>query len=159
MSKIAVRKADNNTLDSLNSISNAIRNRAFQLSQNGSGSNDASSNWTQAERDLFSVPNSQLTENDQQFQVQVALPGCDSNGMEVIAMSNSIVIRAAASRQSASLQDRTLFNDLDTRTMYRRFDLPSAIDTSQVTATLDNGMLSISAQKSASGSKSSAAGA
>jgi len=159
MAKIAVRKADNTTIDSLNNISNAIRNRAYQMSQDGSGSNDSSSNWAQAERDLFCIPNSQLMENDSQFQVQIALPGCDASSMEVVATSNSIVVRAAASRQSASLQDRTLFSDMDARTMYRRFDLPSSIDMSQVTANLDNGMLSISATKSASGSKSSAAGA
>jgi len=159
MAKIAVRKADNTTMDSLNNILNAIRNRAYQISQGGSGNSDASSNWAQAERDLFCVPNSQLMENDSQFQVQIALPGCDASSMEIVATSNSIVIRAAASRQSASLQDRTLFSDMDARTMYRRFDFSSSIDISQVTANLDNGMLSISAQKAASSSKSSAAGA
>ncbi len=95
MAKIAVRKADNTTMDSLNNILNAIRNRAFQISQDGSGNNDSSSNWAQAERDLFCVPNSQLMENDSQFQVQIALPGCDASSMEIVATSNSIVIRAS----------------------------------------------------------------
>ena len=165
MSQVTVRRADSSNavsqsiVDSLNNISNSIRSRAFALSQtSGATSNsDATRNWLQAERDLFSVPDSQLTENAQQYQMQVSAAGYEANNLEVIAMSNSIVVRSSGNRTNASSSGQMVYSDLDSRMLYRRFDLSSSIDVSQVTASLDSGMLTISARKSAS--KSSAASA
>ena len=166
MSQVTVRKADKNNsstsslLESLNSISNSIRSRAFELSRSRGGANgDATRDWLQAEKDLFCVPESQLSENENMYQMQVAVPGCDSTNVEVIALSSSIVVRSSSGRSNSGQQGRTISSDFDSRMMFRRFDLSSSIDTSNVTANLDNGMLSISAQKSTSGSRSSAAGA
>ena len=75
-------------------------------------------------------------------------------------MANSVVVRSSSSNsRGMSGSGRIVYSDFDSRMMLRRFDLSSAIDMSKVSATLDNGMLSISAQKSASAQKSSAAGA
>ena len=165
MSQVTVRRADSSSAasqsitDSLNTITNSIRSRAFQLSQTSGATNnsDATRNWIQAERDLFSVPDSQLTENAQQYQMNVSAAGYDASSLEVIASSNSIVVRSSGNRASTNSSGQTVYSDMDSRMLYRRFDLSSSIDASQVTASLDNGMLTISARKSAS--KSSAASA
>ncbi len=173
MSQVTVLKADNDSsIQSLNNITNAIRNRANQLAQSGSGtgtgsgsgsgsSSDATRNWLQAERDLFCVPEATLSESDQQFSIQVAAAGNTSNNLEVIATSNSLTVRSTSGNGMSSTsgsQGNIVFSDVDSRMLYRRFDLPSSIDTGQVTASLDNGMINISAQKaSASTRRSSAA--
>ncbi len=155
-----VRADSSSSLESLNSITNAIRNRANQLSQSGGGSSgDATRNWLQAERDLFCVPEATLSENDQQFNIQVATPGCSSSNLEVIATSDSLILRSTmnTSLASASGQGSIVYSDVDSRMLFRRFDLSSSIDTSQVSATMDNGILNISAQKSTGSRRSSAA--
>lgn len=174
-SQVTVLRADSmSSLESLNNITNAIRNRANQLAQgtagpsggssggsnSGGSNNDATSNWLQAERDLFCVPEATLSENDQQFNIQVAAAGCDSGNLEVIATSNSLVVRSTRSMSlnSSSGQGNIVYSDFDSRALFRRFDLASPIDTSQVTASLDNGMLNVSALKaSASARRSTAA--
>jgi HSP20 family molecular chaperone IbpA len=158
---VTVLRADtSSSLESLNSITNAIRNRANQLAQSqGGSSGDATRNWLQAERDLFCVPESTLSENDQQFSIQVATPGSDSSNLEVIATSNSLIVRSTSntSLSAASSQGNIVYSDVDSRMLFRRFDLSSTIDTSQVSATLDSGMLTITAQKGAGSRRSSAA--
>jgi HSP20 family molecular chaperone IbpA len=185
MSQVTVVRADNaSSLESLNNITNAIRNRAAQLAQssggtnqggmnqngasqgganqsganqggtNQNGSSDATRNWLQAERDLFCVPASTLTENDQQFSITVAAAGCDSGNLEVIATSNVLIVRSSTNNtMAANGQGNIVFSDMDSRALYRRFDLSSSIDTSQVTASLDNGMLTIAAQKAGAGTR------
>lgn len=155
-----VRADSSSSLESLNSITNAIRLRANQLSQSqGGSSGDATRNWLQAERDLFCVPEATLSENEQQFSIQVATPGSNSSNLEVIATSDSLIVRSTsgASLSSASSQGSILYSDVDSRMLYRRFDLSSSIDTSQVSATMDNGMLNIAAPKSTGSRRSSAA--
>lgn len=160
-SQVTVLRADSSgSLESLNSITNMIRNRANQLSQSRDGSSgDATRNWLQAERELFSVPEATLSENDQQFSIQVATPGCSSSNLEVVATSNSLIVRGTSnsSLSAASSQGSIVYSDVDSRMMFRRFDLSSSIDTSQVSATLDNGMLTIVAQKTTGSRRSSAA--
>jgi len=183
MSQVTVLRADNSgSLESLNNITSAIRNRAAQLAQgtggmgqsgtgqsgtnqsgtnNSGGSSDATRNWLQAERDLFCVPAATLSENDQQFSITVAVAGWDSGNLEVIATSNSVIVRSSTGNNlslGANGQGSILYSDIDSRPLFRRFDLSSAVDTSQVTATLDSGMLSIAALKAgASKSRSTAA--
>jgi HSP20 family molecular chaperone IbpA len=173
MSQLTVLRADSSgSLESLNNITNAIRKRAAQLAQGtggtnqsgmkeGGGDSDATRNWLQAERDLFCVPGATLSENDQQFSITVAVAGWDSGNLEVIATSNSVIVRSSTGNNlslGASGQGSILYSDIDSRALFRRFDLSSAVDTSQVTATLDNGVLSITAQKAGAGrSRSTAA--
>ena len=119
-SQVTVLRAEStSSLQSLNTITNAIRNRAAQLAQSGGSSssgtsgtsnsgsgnfannqsgssNDATRNWLQAERDLFNVPEATLSENDQQFNIAVAAAGCDSSDLEVIATSNSVIVRSTS---------------------------------------------------------------
>jgi HSP20 family molecular chaperone IbpA len=171
MSQVSVRRAEGNSsagaqsiLESLNGVSDSIRNRAFQLFEShGSSSGNELNDWLQAERDLFSIPPSELSETDREYRIQVAVPGFDSKELDVIAQANTIMVRGSSSSSSSgsnggdSSSSQVQYSDFTSKTLMRRFELSSSIDMSGVTAKLDNGMLSILATKSTSGSKSSAA--
>ena len=182
-----LRADSTSSLASVNGITNAIRNRAAQIAQgaasgsgnagsgggnsnagsgssgtgnsSGNSSNDATSNWLRAERDLFNVPEATLTETDQQFSITVSAAGCDAGTLQVIATANSLMVLSTAGAGGRSMNTRgnIVYSDVDSRTMFRRFDLPSSIDNSQVTVSLDNGILSIAAQKAAAGNRRSSA--
>lgn len=182
-SNVTVLRADStSSLESLNTITNAIRTRAAQIAQGSGGSNtgntssgsgnsggnsgsssgntnDATSNWLQAERDLFNVPEATLTENDNQFSITITAAGCDSNNLEVIATSNSVIVRSTGMSRTAAAgaSGNIVYSDIDSRMLFRRFDVSSAIDTSQVSASLDNGMLTVNAQKANAASRRSTA--
>lgn len=157
---ITILRAENAALvESLNAITSLIRNRANQLAQNGQGNGDATRNWLQAERELFCIPNASLAENDQEYSIQLATPGCNSTNLEVVATANSLTVRStsSASLMNTASQTSIVFSDLDSRMLYRSFDLPSAVDSSQVTATLDNGVLTIVALKASASTRRSTA--
>lgn len=181
-SQVTVLRADStSSLESLNTITNAIRIRAAQIAQgsggsgsgstntassgsgsnsgNTSGSNDATSNWLQAERDLFNVPEATLTETDQNYNIAVVAAGCDAGNLEVIATANSVVVRStgAGNRSTASTSGSIVYSDVDSRMLFRRFDLATSIDNTQVSASLDNGILTVNAMKATTGSRRSTA--
>jgi len=156
MSQVSVRKAEGNSrasqsiLESLNGISDSIRDRAFQLFQSRGGGDPGASggeldDWLQAERELFSIPSSELSESDREYRIEVAVAGFDSKDLDVTAQGNRIVVRGDAGSNRGE----------NSKPLLRRFDLPASIDAGAVTAKLDNGLLTITAAKSAS--KSSAA--
>jgi len=174
MSQVSVRRADGNSaasqsiLESLNGIFDSIRNRAFQLfeSRGGDGGSNSSNDvndWLQAERDLFWIPQAELAETDRDYRIQVGVPGFDSKDLEVVALGNMIVVRGTSASSSTSGTSSTTgdgtggirYTDFTSKMLLRQFDLNSNIDTSAVTAKLDNGLLSITAAKA--GAKSSAA--
>ncbi|HEY4364613.1 MAG TPA: Hsp20 family protein [Bryobacteraceae bacterium] len=168
MSQVSVRRVDGNNassqsiLESLNGISDSIRNRAFQLFESRGGDSESNSSndlndWLQAERDLFWIPQAELAETDRDYRMQVGVPGFDSKDLEVVALENMILIRGT-STSSSSAGDSTggiRYTDFTSKMLMRRFDLNSMIDISTVTAKLDNGLLNITAMKA--GAKSSAA--
>ena len=131
-----LRAENNNSLESLNNITNSIRARANQLSQSSSGSSsDATRNWIQAEKDLFRVPEATLCEDDQQFNILISAAGLDSSNMEVIATSNSLTVRGTSTNSLTSGgSGNIVYSDVDSRMTLRRFDLPSSIDNRQVSA-------------------------
>jgi HSP20 family molecular chaperone IbpA len=205
MTQVSVRNldggksADSNLLNSLNGMIQAIQNRAFQLSETGTSgsssnlggsSNTAMDNWLQAERELYMVPQSELSETDREVRIQVSVAGIDSKDLEVSATGSSIIVTSASSRQtgnmstsgssgsggsgsagsgsggsgssgsgsgggSTSTSGNVRFSDFGSKPLFRRFDLGSS-GMSQATATLDNGLLTITITKSAD-SRSTAA--
>ena len=87
------------------------------------------------------------------------MAGCDAGNLEVIATGNSLVVRSTsgASNRSMNGKGSIVYSDFDSRMLFRRFDLSCSIDNGQVTASLDNGILSIAAQKASTGTRRSSA--
>jgi len=158
MSQVSVRRVEGDSaasqaiIESLNGISDSIRSRAFELFESRGGANSYESgnanndvsDWLQAERDLFSIPQAELTETDREIRIQVTVPGSDSKGLEVFAIGSTLIVRGTATESTPKM-------------LFRRFDLSSTIDAGAVTAKLDNELLTITVAKSAGGEKSSAA--
>lgn len=176
MTQVSVRNlnegkpADLTLLNSLNGMIQSIQNRAFQLSQQNGGSGSLD-NWLQAERELFLAAQSELTETDREFRIQVSVPGIDAKDLEVSVLGTSITITTTSSRQQTSSantpQSNTSmsnpgvrFSEFNSKPLFRRIDLGGSVSSGisgQTTAMLDNGLLSISVSKTASDSRTSAA--
>jgi HSP20 family molecular chaperone IbpA len=135
--------------DGLKKRFDEVRQRAFELFEKrgceiGRGLED----WFKAEREIGS-PAAELTEKDKEYEVQIALPGFDEKDVEVTAAPNEIIVHGASKKEKKSEEGKVLWTEFTSSDVYRQFLVPNQIDSDKTTATLEKGLLRITAPKSA----------
>jgi HSP20 family molecular chaperone IbpA len=139
-------------LTSVDALMQSVRERAYELfSQRGFGDGCALDDWLKAEHEI-SWPAAKLVEEDQAYRLKVALPGYSAGEIEVTATPQEIIVKAASEKKGASkAQEPTKgtvrWSEFRSNEVCRRFEAPSAIDTNQVTASLQDGLLTVTAAK------------
>ena len=129
-----------------------IGRRAREIwEQGGFRPGHALDDWLRAERE-FCWPAAELSERDQEFLLDIALPGYESSEVEVTVTPREIIVHASKTRErageTAKARDRRLcWSEFRGNDVYRRFELPSGIDVDQVKATMRHGMLHVTAPK------------
>jgi HSP20 family molecular chaperone IbpA len=126
----------------------AIRQRAFELfRQRGGGPGAELDDWLQAEKDLFFIPHAEVSESDEGFRMTIPAPGFDPVDIDVIALPRELLVEAKTEMRLEPTPDCMRAGALESRTLYRRFDLSVPIETDRVTARIDEGSLTIEAPK------------
>ncbi len=88
-------------LQELEAMNEAIRQRAFGLFQNRQGGHGSDlDDWLKAEREVAWAPEVELIEKDQEIKARVALPGFDSNDIDVSATPEALVVQAETCSQA-----------------------------------------------------------
>ena len=131
----------------------AVRQRAHELFLNRGQVDRALDDWFAAEHELFGWSAAELSEKDNAYEVDFDLAGFDAKDIQVTAMSNEIIVRAAAKETREVEKDKVLWSEFGSNDVFRRFELPEPIDTDKVTATLDKGILRIKARKGVAAEK------
>ena len=153
MTRITINKckdtnAAGHALERAQAITDAIRRRAFDLSQSrdGNGGSDVE-DWLRAERDTVCSPASELVDNDKEFQARVALPGFEAKDIEVSALPDALVIWAEVTHKHGGKNGSVLFCEFSEKQLFRRLALPAPIDDDKVSASVENGVLQVTAPK------------
>jgi len=151
--KIAdVKQRNEPVLASVDALMQSIRERAYGLfSQRGFGDGFALEDWLKAEREI-SWPAAELVEEDKAYQLKVALPGYTAGEIEVTATPQEIIVEAASEKKGISkaqepAKGTVRWSEFKSNQVCRRFEAPSTIDTNQVTASLQDGLLTVTAAK------------
>jgi HSP20 family protein len=132
----------------LSSIFDEIRNRAFDLfERRGSVPGQDLDDWIQAEKELFFVPQAEWSETDAEFKITVAVPGYEAANVHITAQPNEILLRGNAEKQFKKKDDGVSYSEFAEKSMYRRFPLAAPIDVKRTTATIENGILTVTAPK------------
>jgi HSP20 family protein len=132
----------------MNAITDEIRNRAFSLFEGRGGMPGCDvDDWLQAEREVVWAPASELIEDKDEFRARVALPGFEAKDLEVTATPNALVVRAESTHTHEGKEADVRFCEFSEKKMFRRLDLPADIDVDKVTASLDKGILEVTAPK------------
>jgi HSP20 family molecular chaperone IbpA len=154
MSQVAIDKCKNlettpqTLLEHLEAITDSIRKRAFNIFQNRNGENGSDLNdWLQAERDVVWSPASELVDDKKEFRVRIALPGFEAKDIQVSAMPDALVIQADATHTHEGNSDNVCFCEFSEKKLFRRLDLPAPVDVDKVTASVDKGILQVTAPK------------
>ena len=157
MSRLIVQKVPSTEdrslpiFDEFNEVAEQIRIRAYSLSQ-GRGFSEGHDldDWLAAEREIC-WPSAELIEEDDFFELKVALAGFDIDDITVTATPNELIVKAARNieEQDSSEKEgaRVRWSELRNEDVYRHIELPSNIDVENVTAKFRSGMLEIEAPK------------
>jgi len=154
MSHIAIARVHNGQedapsfLDDLKALTSQIRDRAFSIfEKRGTGEGDALDDWLQAERDLTCATESDLVEKDGEFRLSVSVPGFAEKDLKVTALPDGLVVSAESKHRHEKDEGSVHFCEFSEKQLFRRFDLPKAIDVDKVTAHLDKGILRVTAAR------------
>ena len=151
MSHIAIERIPDNgkvfrsLMDDENAMTDQVRARAFELSNQTSG--QALENWLKAEHELMLVPKAHLSQKNGVFDLQVAVPGFDAKNLRVQVMADAFIVRADATHKHLDNDGDVHFCELGEEMVFRRFNLPAAINADKVHAKLENGILTVTAAK------------
>jgi len=155
MSQVAINKWKNpettprTFLEHLETITDSIRERAFNIFQNNGGNGSEVDDWLQAERDVVWSPTSELVDDKKEFRARIALPGFDAKDIQVSAMPDALVIQADATQAHEGKSGNVRFCEFSEKNLFRRLPLPAPIDVDKVTASVDKGILEVTAPKAA----------
>ena len=154
MSNVAVEKCNNSgtlheTLwQKMNAIADEIRQRAFgSFERRGRTIGLDLDDWLQAEREVVWSPASELVDDKNEFRARIALPGFDAKDIQVSAMPEALVIQADATHTHEGKSGDVCFCEFSGKQLFRRLDLPASVDVDKVTASLDKGILQVTAPK------------
>jgi HSP20 family molecular chaperone IbpA len=155
MSKVKVHQATdangsfgNPAFGKVEEALDAIRRRAYELFEKRGGAPGGHlDDWLQAEKDLFVVPHVHVNESEKSFRMTISAAGFDAGDIDVIALPNELLVEAKTERRLEPRRDLMRAGALESKILYRRFDLTTPIETDQVTARMDEGSLTIDAPK------------
>jgi len=164
MSNVSVQKYPHREVvpagifESVQTLVDEIQRRAFGVFQRRGGTDGGElDDWLQAERQL--LPEAELVERENEFQLRVALPGYEPKDIQVVVLPDSILVQAKAAHRAEGEEGRVRFSEFKEEEVARRVELPDAIDMDRVVAKLDKGILYVTAVRGAPEGKKIAVGA
>jgi HSP20 family protein len=135
-------------LDQMGDTFNALTHRAYQIFEsNGRAFGRDLENWFQAERELLHQVPLNLMESDDAFEVKAEIPGFNEKEIELAVDSRRVTITGKRESKRDEKKGKTLCQESYSDQILRIVDLPTEIETDEVTATLKNGILDITLPK------------
>jgi HSP20 family protein len=123
-----------------------IRDRAFELfSRRGHEHGHALDDWLAAEREICWAA-SELTEEDKEYHMEVALAGFEPAEISVSATPRELIVHAATKAEHAE-KGKVAWSQFSSNDVYRRVEFDTEINVDKVTAKFKNGLLKIVAPK------------
>lgn len=154
MSHVAVEKVDKKQIGTasifqeLKDLTERVRERAFQIFEGRRGGDErAIEDWLNAERDLLCSTEADLVEQNGAFEVQMNAPGFEPGEVKVTALPDALIVSAASTHSHEQTKGNVRFCEFGQKSLFRRFDLPEAINLDKVTADLNKGVLRLTAAK------------
>jgi HSP20 family protein len=153
MANVAVQKVerpDINRLPIFEEIGkrlDAVRQNAFELfEKRGRELGHALDDWLKAEHLVLGWPAAELAEIDSKYEVELTLPGFEAKEVQITATPSEIIVHAACNAEKEEAR-KIVWTEFGSNDIYRQFEMPQPIDVEKIHASLDKGMLHITATK------------
>jgi len=155
MSNVAIEKVRDGDatpptiLERTTAIADKIRQKAFEVFQRrGCADGRSLDDWLQAERDIVQSPEVELIEKEGKFQIRVAVPGFEYEDIRVTAQPGVLFVEAESKHEHEKSEGDVYLCEFGRKHLFRRLDLPAPINVDKVSASLEQGILQLTALKS-----------
>ena len=153
MSKLNIQKVPSpeerklSIFKEIDEIADQIRVRAYNLFANrGFTAGHEVEDWLTAEQEIC-WPTAELVEEDDEFEVKVALAGFEPDEISLTATPREVIVKASHKGERKEDDEKVHWSEFRSNKVYRRIALPSDVDVAKVKAEFENGMLEIEAPK------------
>ena len=134
-------------LDQMENTFNTIARRAYEIFEaNGRAFGRDLEHWFRAERELLHPVLVNVTETDGSFEMKAEVPGFNEKEIEIGVEPRRLTITGKREAEKKEKKGKTWAESCCDQIL-RTVDLPSEIETDNVTATLRNGVLELSLPK------------
>lgn len=153
MPNITVQKVNGNEkrfpiFDEIQKRLQEVQHRAFNLFERRQSEIDRGlEDWLRAEREILGSTAAELAEKNGAYEFQVALPGFEAKDVQVTATPGEIIVRASSSHETKTEKGDVLWTEFASNDVYRHLPIPKPIDLDKTTATMDKGLLRVTAPK------------
>lgn len=154
MSNVDIQKVDSTEDRSLpifaefDELMDRIRVRAYNLFRDrGFSEGRDLDDWLIAEREVC-WPAAELDEDDDEFELKVALAGFEPEEITVTANPRELIVKAShESKRKKGEKPEIRWSEFRSNDVYRRVELPADVDIDKIKAKFKNGLLEIDAPK------------
>jgi len=134
--------------DRINRTHQEIERRAFEFFEGDGGLFGRElDHWFKAEAELLHPVHVQISEADNVVRVQAEVPGFATKDLEVSVERHRLTITGKKESVEESKKGKTVYKEQCSNEILRVVDVPAEIDAAKATATLKDGILSLSLPK------------
>lgn len=135
-------------------IYDSVAQRAFEIFDgNGRLFGNDLNDWFQAESELLHPVHIEMTESDEDLNVQAEVPGFRPKDLEISVEPRRLTIMGKRETKEERKTKKTVYKERCSGEILRVVELPADISTEKVKATLENGVLSLEMPKAAPAKK------
>lgn len=120
-----------------------IRDRAYALFETNGHSPSPDADWLNAERELFRIPDSELSETSDACTLRVSAPGFSADDLDVAVEPCAVTVCGKSEQRHSEGED---YSEVSKR-LFRRYEFESPVDMEHATATLENGFITVNMPK------------
>jgi HSP20 family protein len=142
----------------MNELFDAISRRAFELFEGDGGiSGRELDHWFRAEAELLHPAHVQIKELDDAIVVDAEVPGFNANELQLSLEPRRLTISGKKQSSTEQKKGNVVYSERCSNELLRSVELPVEVNVSRASATLNNGVLELSAPKLAAAKVSIAA--
>jgi HSP20 family protein len=135
----------------LNELNDAIARRAFELFEgDGRIFGRDLDHWLRAEAELLHPAHVRIRESGDAITVDAEVPGFSANELQLSLEPRRLTISGKKQSSSEEKRGNVLYSERCSNELLRSIELPVEVNASRATATLNNGILELTAPKLAS---------
>ena len=139
-----------NVSDRIQQVYDSIARRAFEIfDANGRWFGNELDDWLLAESEILHPVHLELAESDDSLTVRAEVPGFSTKEVEINVEPRRLTITGKHEAKEEGKKGKTIYSERCAKEILRIIDLPAEVDSSKVTATLKDGILSIELPKAA----------
>jgi HSP20 family protein len=147
---VPVKQRPADVFDEFNNIYDSITRRAFEVFEgNGRWFGRDLDNWLRAEAELLHPVHLEMRESDGSFTVEAEVPGFTVKDLEINVEPRCLKIAGKRETKEEEKKGKAIRSEWCADQILRAVDLPADVDTSKVSASLKDGILTIDLPKAA----------